>query len=70
LYSIILYGFQQQIRFNSRYEFNNPVGMRWFNDKVLEKFISFSRYLKTGNHIFKSDDYINLIEEINNPTEI
>lgn len=66
LYSIILYGFQQQIRFNSRYEFNNPVGMRWFNDKVLEKFISFSRYLKTGNHSFKSDDYINLIEEINN----
>lgn len=66
LYSIILYGFQQQIRFNSKYEFNNPVGMRWFNDRVLEKFISFSRYLKTGNHIFKNKDYIDLIEEIDN----
>ncbi|MCG2181119.1 DNA adenine methylase [Staphylococcus epidermidis] len=64
LYSIILYGFQQQIRFNSKYEFNNPVGMRWFNDKVLEKFISFSRYIKNGNHSFRSKDYIELIDEI------
>ncbi|HHC9778248.1 TPA: DNA adenine methylase, partial [Staphylococcus aureus] len=64
LYSIILYGFQQQIRFNSKYEFNNPVGMRWFNDKVLEKFISFSRYIKSGNHSFRSKDYTDLIDEI------
>ncbi len=42
-----MYGFQQQLRFNSKLEFNNPVGMRWFNDKVLEKLISFSRHIKT-----------------------
>lgn len=46
LFTIILYGFQQQIRFNSKHEFNNPVGMRWFNDKVLEKMIGFSRRIK------------------------
>ena len=28
LFTIILYGFQQQIRFNSNLDFNNPVGMR------------------------------------------
>ena len=43
LLTVILYGYQQQIRFNGSHEFNNPVGMRWFNDRVLEKLISFSR---------------------------
>lgn len=57
LYTIILYGFQQQIRFNSTHEFNNPVGMRWFNDKVLEKFISFSRKIKESNVSFLSMTY-------------
>ena len=46
LYTIILYGYQQQMRFNGNHSFNNPVGMRWFNDKVLEKMISFSRILR------------------------
>jgi len=54
LYSMILYGFQQQIRFNSKHEFNNPCGMRWFNDKVLEKLISFSRVLKEKDVSFHS----------------
>ncbi|HEU4555540.1 MAG TPA: DNA adenine methylase, partial [Chitinophaga sp.] len=49
LYAVILYGFNQQIRFNGDHDFNNPVGMRWFNDKVLEKMISFSRVIKEKN---------------------
>lgn len=68
LYTIILYGFQQQIRFNGNHDFNNPVGMRWFNDKVLEKMISFSRVLKEKNFIFESRDFTNLIYEINQNT--
>ena len=35
LFAIILYSYQQQIRFNSNYGFNNPVGVRWFNDCIL-----------------------------------
>ena len=46
LFTVIMYGFNQQIRFNKKLEFNNPVGMRWFNDRLLEKFISFSRRIK------------------------
>ncbi|MBM7839576.1 adenine-specific DNA-methyltransferase [Alkalihalobacillus xiaoxiensis] len=65
LYTIILYGFQQQIRFNSNYNFNNPVGMRWFNDKVLEKMISFSRVIKEKDVNFHSCDYTELISNIN-----
>ena len=52
-----MYGFQQQIRFNSKHKFNNPVGMRWLNDKVLEKLISFSRHIKELDCEFCSKDY-------------
>ena len=64
LFTIILYGYQQQIRFNGSHDFNNPVGMRWFNDKVLEKLISFSRAIKEKNVVFFSDDYRNVIEDM------
>ena len=57
LFTIILYGFQQQIRFNGSHDFNNPVGMRWFNDKVLEKMISFSRRIKEADVVFSALSY-------------
>ena len=57
LYAIILYGFQQQIRFNSDHDFNNPPGNRWFNDCVLEKFISFSRRIKELYCTFTQNDF-------------
>lgn len=60
LYTLILYGYQQQIRFNSKHEFNNPIGVRWFNDKVLEKFISFSRTIKEKDIVFHCGDYCEL----------
>lgn len=57
LYTLILYGFQQQIRFNSKHDFNNPPGNRWFNDCVLAKFISFARHLKEQYCTFMQDDF-------------
>jgi adenine-specific DNA-methyltransferase len=68
LYAVILYGFNQQIRFNSDHDFNNPVGMRWFNDKVLEKMISFSRIIKEKNVHFESKDYHDLFYEVDKNT--
>lgn len=68
LFTIILYGYQQQIRFNGHHDFNNPVGMRWFNDKVLEKMISFSRRIKECNNTFLSKNYKELAEKINHHT--
>jgi adenine-specific DNA-methyltransferase len=64
LYAVILYGFNQQIRFNGDHDFNNPVGMRWFNDKVLEKMISFSRVIKEKNVHIESKDYHELYYEL------
>lgn len=68
LFTIMLYGYQQQLRFNSSHEFNNPVGMRWFNDKVLEKMISFSRVIKEGNYTFTSRNYLDLEQIIDDST--
>lgn len=62
---IILYSFQQQIRFNGNHEFNNPVGMRWFNDKILEKLISFSRRIKELNVSFYCSDYMDMFRHVN-----
>ena len=70
LYAIILYGYQQQIRFNGSHDFNNAVGMRWFNDKVLEKMISFSRRLKEKNIVFECLDYVDLLKKISKNTFI
>lgn len=64
LYTVILYGFNQQIRFNGKLEFNNPVGMRWFNDKVLEKLISFSRHIKSLNVEFLNQTFTEFAKEI------
>ena len=68
LFVIILYGYQQQIRFNGSHEFNNPVGMRWFNDKVLEKMVSFSRVIKEGDFSFYCDSYLDFEERIDEST--
>lgn len=57
LYVVILYGFQQQLRFNSNFEFNNPVGESGFNDSIKEKIISFSRRLKEMDVGFNIGDY-------------
>nr|WP_306423785.1 Dam family site-specific DNA-(adenine-N6)-methyltransferase [Brucella intermedia] len=63
LYTIILYGFNQQIRFNSDMDFNNPVGQRWFNEKILEKLISYSRFLKENDVTFRSLDFEQICQE-------
>lgn len=68
LFTIVLYGFQQQIRFNSKHNFNNPVGMRWFNDKILEKMISFSRKIKESNFEFYRLNYKELRDKMNPST--
>lgn len=62
---VILYSFQQQIRFNGNHEFNNPVGMRWFNDKILEKLISFSHRIKELNVRFYYSDYTDMFQYVN-----
>lgn len=64
LFLLIMYGFQQQIRFNSKYEYNNPVGQAGFNEKIKEKLVSFVSAAKDKNIILLSEDFENFSEDI------
>lgn len=64
LYTLILYGFQQQIRFNTSHGFNNPPGSRWFNECLLSKFITFARCSKAKNVEYCNLSFDQLMERI------
>lgn len=64
LYALVLYGFQQQIRFNNSSEFNNPSGSRYFNDSILAKLISFCRVIKKKKVEFLNRDFTSVLSEV------
>ena len=64
LYTLILYGFQQQIRFNTSHDFNNPAGSRWFNESLLSKFITFARCSKAKNVEYCTMNFDKLLDKI------
>ena len=68
LYVLLLYGFQQQLRFNSEYEFNNTVGESGYNDSIKEKIVSFSRKIKEIKLTFYNKTYEELLNKINKNT--
>ena len=57
LFVLIVYAFNNQIRFNRKGEFNLPVGKRDFNKKMREKLSSFIDRLKSGDYKFESYDF-------------
>lgn len=63
LYTLILFGFQQQIRFNSNYDFNIPCGQRKFNDRLISKFISFARVAKNKGVTINNCDFRILLSQ-------
>lgn len=63
LYVLIVYAFNNQIRFNRKGEFNLPVGKRDFNKKMREKLSSFIDRLKSGDYKFESYDFRELPSE-------
>lgn len=57
LYVIIVYAFNNQIRFNSNGKFNLPVGKRDFNNKMKQKLIGFIDKTQEQNCIFTCRDF-------------
>ncbi|MDR1471723.1 MAG: Dam family site-specific DNA-(adenine-N6)-methyltransferase [Synergistaceae bacterium] len=57
LYVLIVFAFNNQIRFNAKGEFNLPVGKRDFNDKMKSKLTAFADRLCEGNYRFTSLDF-------------
>ncbi|MDR2034112.1 MAG: Dam family site-specific DNA-(adenine-N6)-methyltransferase [Helicobacteraceae bacterium] len=57
LYVLIVYAFNNQIRFNSKGEFNLPVGKRDFNDKMKSKLSAFIDRLQENEYRFLCKDF-------------
>lgn len=57
LYVLIVYSFNNQIRFNSNGKFNLPVGKRDYNTKMQKKLFDFIDRLKEGNFVITSIDF-------------
>jgi adenine-specific DNA-methyltransferase len=57
LITLIIFSFNNQIRFNSNNEFNMPVGKRDFNSSIKNNLIKFSKSIKNKNIVFYSLDF-------------
>ncbi|MCM1276480.1 MAG: DNA adenine methylase [Lachnospiraceae bacterium] len=59
LYVLVVYSFNNQIRFNKEGKFNLPVGKRDYNTKMQEKLSIFVDRIKEGNYEFSCIDFEN-----------
>lgn len=57
LYLLVVYSFNNQLRFNKKGEFNLPVGKRDFNAKMQEKLERFLDRIKSGDYSFTNEDF-------------
>lgn len=55
--TLIIYGFNHQIRFNSAGEFNMPVGKRDFNGSIRKNLLAFCEKLRNTNVEFVNADF-------------
>ncbi|WP_298536163.1 DNA adenine methylase [uncultured Methanobrevibacter sp.] len=56
-YTLIVYGFNNQIRFNKKNEFNNTVGKRDFNSRTQENLRNFHEVINTKDILFSNKDF-------------
>lgn len=63
-YLLIVFGFNNQIRFNNKGEYNLPVGKRDFNQSMENKLRLFHKLLRKHQFIIQSKDFRQLIDDI------
>ncbi len=66
--TLVIYGFNNQIRFNSNGEFNMPVGKRDFNNSLRKNLKNFITKLKSKNIEFINSDFREFAIETTNNT--
>ncbi len=57
LYALVVFGFNNQMRFNDKGEYNLPVGKRDFNDVIRRKLEVFLDKLKTQHPLIQNKDF-------------
>lgn len=57
LYALVLYAFNNQLRFNGEGQFNLPVGKRDFNQNMRRKLGAFLDRLQSGNYLLRCGDF-------------
>lgn len=57
LYALVVFGFNNQMRFNDRGEYNLPVGKRDFNDVIRRKLQVFVDKLKAQHPVIQNKDF-------------
>lgn len=57
LFVLVLHGFNSQIRYNSKKQFNIPVGKQTFNNSRKKHFFSFTNAITSKNIKFQSKDF-------------
>ena len=60
LYVLIVFAFNNQIRFNRKGNFNLPPGKRDFNQEMRDKLVAFMQTLKKQKSLFLSTDFTNI----------
>jgi len=63
LYALIVFGFNNQMRFNDRGEYNLPVGKRDFNDVIRRKLQVFVEKLKEQHPLITNHDFRRFVIE-------
>ncbi len=64
LYLLLIYGFNRMLRFNSKGEYNLPVGNVDFNKNVYEALLNYFRIVKNRKINFYNLDFIDFIKHI------
>lgn len=64
--TLLIYAFNNQIRFNKKGEFNSPVGKRDFNNAVRKNLLHFNERLSNIDVNFINKDYKELAKDTNN----
>lgn len=57
LFTLIVFAFNNQIRFNEKKEFNLPVGKRDFNDRMRDKVVRFTEAIKNPQIELSTNDF-------------
>ena len=64
LYLLLIYGFNHMIRFNSKGDFNLPVGNVDFNKNVYTALINYLNFRKDNEVVFENTDYQKFLNNI------